>query len=619
MKTALLHYWLTNMRGGEKVLAALAETYPEADVFTHAFGEGMRDLGSGIRWHGHAVRETFIASLPFGRRHPQAYLPLMPMAARMLKLDGYDRIISSESGPIKGIRKPKGARHICYCHTPMRYVWDMYDEYYEQAGPSRKLAMRMFMPRMRYEDLKSADAVDTFIANSRFVADRIRRIYRRDATVVYPPVNVGFFDGTYEKGDYYLLAGQLTDYKHPGLAIAACVKMGRKVVVVGKGILRAKLERLYGANPLVTFLGGVDDAKLRETYGGARALLFPGLEDFGIVPVEAQASGTPVIAYGRGGALETVVEGQTGLFFNEQTESSLCAAIETFESRSWDPLKCKAQATHFSRELFCENWARAVKESDERQEVGRETNGANVIVATHKPYWMPEGRVYLPLQVGAAGKPSLGFRRDDEGENISAKNANWCELTGLYWAWKNLRVEAVGIAHYRRHFRGRAGIACSAEIAAALERADIVLPQKRNYFIETTYSQYAHAHHAVDLDLTRQILVERHPEYVTAFDAAMKSTKGHRFNMFVMKRPRFDAYCEWLFDILFELERRLDISSYLPNDARVFGFVAERLLDVWIGTNKVGYVELPVLHLESQHWPKKALLFLWRKFKGDWR
>ena len=243
-----------------------------------------------------------------------------------------------------------------------------------------------------------------------------------------------------------------------------------------------------------------------------------------------------------------------------------------------------------------------------------------IVVATHKPYRMPSDGVYLPLQVGAAGKAGLGFRRDDEGENISAKNANWCELTGLYWAWKNLTAEdAVGLVHYRRHFRGRTGIATADEIAAALAKADVVLPRKRNYFIETTYSQYAHAHHAADLDLTRRILVERHPECLPAFDAAMKSTKGHRFNMLVMKRPLFDAYCKWLFDVLFELERRLDISAYSSNDARVFGFVAERLLDVWIGTNRVGFAELPVLHLEGQHWPKKALAFLVRKLRGGRR
>ena len=240
--------------------------------------------------------------------------------------------------------------------------------------------------------------------------------------------------------------------------------------------------------------------------------------------------------------------------------------------------------------------------------------GLRIIVAAHKPYRMPADKCYLPLQVGAAGKPDIGFRRDDEGENISVRNANWCELTGLYWAWKNLKAEAVGLVHYRRHLKGRDGIATGAEIAALLERADAVLPRKRNYFIETTRSQYVHAHHAEDLDVTRAILVERHPEFVKAFDAAMASTKGHRFNMFVMKRPQFDAYCTWLFDILFELERRLDISSYSPYDARVFGFVSERLLDVWLETVGIRFAELPVLHLESQHWPRKIANFLRRKF-----
>ena len=238
-----------------------------------------------------------------------------------------------------------------------------------------------------------------------------------------------------------------------------------------------------------------------------------------------------------------------------------------------------------------------------------------IVVAAHKPYRMPDDPCYLPLQVGASGKSGIGFRRDDEGENISAKNANWCELTGLYWAWKNLRAEAVGLVHYRRHFKGAHGIATGGEIAALLEKADVILPKPRNYFIETTRSQYAHAHHAEDLDVTRAILVERHPECVKAFDAAMASTKGHRFNMLVMKRPPFNAYCSWLFDVLLELEKRLDISAYSPYDARVFGFVAERLLDVWIAANGIRFAELPVLHLESQHWPRKIVNFLRRKFR----
>ena len=243
-----------------------------------------------------------------------------------------------------------------------------------------------------------------------------------------------------------------------------------------------------------------------------------------------------------------------------------------------------------------------------------------IVVAAHKPYSMPDDAAYLPLQVGAAGKPSIGYARDDSGDNISARNANWCELTGLYWAWRNVEADAVGLVHYRRHFRGADGIASGGEIRAALARFDVVLPRKRNYFIETTYSHYAHAHHAEDLDVTRQILAERHAECLSPFDAAMRSTKGHRFNMMVMRRNAFDAYCAWLFDVLFELERRLDISSYSPYDARVFGFVAERLLDVWLGANagRMGLrvTEMPVLHLESQRWPKKALAFLRRKFVG---
>ena len=241
-----------------------------------------------------------------------------------------------------------------------------------------------------------------------------------------------------------------------------------------------------------------------------------------------------------------------------------------------------------------------------------------VVVAAHKPYRMPDDPAYLPLQVGAAGRPSIGFARDDEGENISARNANWCELTGLFWAWRNMKADAVGLVHYRRHFRGAHGIATGDELRSALAGHDVLLPRKRNYFIETTYSQYAHAHHAADLDTARRILAERHPEFLASFDATMRSTKGHRFNMMVMRRPALDAYCSWLFDVLLRLEDRLDISEYSPNDARVFGFVAERLLDVWLGeaAPRMGLriAELPVLHLESQRWPKKALSFLRRKF-----
>ena len=330
MKTALLHYWLTNVRGGEKVLAALGEMFPDADVFTHAYRpQRMEGL-----FATHRVTESFIARLPLGRRHPQAYLPLLPRASRSLKLDGYDLIVSSESGPIKGIRKPKGARHVCYCHTPMRYLWDMHDDYYRSAGPVGKLAMRLFTPYLRREDLKSAESVDAFVANSAFVAERIKRIYGRDADIVHPPVAVEFFSSAPagERDDYYLFAGAPVDYKRLDLAETACRKMGRRLVVAGGG--------------------RVTDAELRDLYARARALIFPGLEDFGIVPVEAQAAGTPVIAFGRGGALETVVADETGLFFDEQSVESLCNAIESFESRSWSPDACRRNAARFSKAAF---------------------------------------------------------------------------------------------------------------------------------------------------------------------------------------------------------------------------------------------------------------------------
>ena len=339
MKTALLHYWLTNVRGGEKVVAALGELLPEADVFTHAYLPRPFGESSGERLWGHRVSESFIARLPFGRRHPQAYLPLLPAASRSLKLDGYDLIVSSESGPIKGICRPKGARHVCYCHTPMRYLLDMHDEYYRAAGLGGRLAMKLFTSYLRKEDLKSAESVDEFVANSAFVAERIRRVYGRDSVVVHPPVDVDFF-GASERvaGDYYLFVGANVAYKRLDLAEAACRRMGRRLVVAGGG--NATCE------------------ELRALYAGARALIFPGVEDFGIVPVEAQAAGAPVIAFGRGGALETVKDGETGLFFGEQTAESLCGAIEEFESRSWSAEPCRASARRFAKSVFMEGMRR---------------------------------------------------------------------------------------------------------------------------------------------------------------------------------------------------------------------------------------------------------------------
>lgn len=242
------------------------------------------------------------------------------------------------------------------------------------------------------------------------------------------------------------------------------------------------------------------------------------------------------------------------------------------------------------------------------------------MVATHKKYWMPEDKMYIPIHVGKKGKEDLGYQGDDTGDNISEKNKNYCELTGLYWAWKNLDAEYKGLAHYRRHFmiKGAKGtkkekVLTYIQAEKLLKKADIILPNPRNYYIETNYSQYVHAHHAQDLDITRQILTEKYPEYVKAYDETMKSTIGHRFNMFIMKSELYDKYCEWMFDVLFELEKRLDISDYNEYDSRVFGFVSERLLDIWLETNKLTYINTPVEFMEKQNWLIKGTKFLQRK------
>ncbi len=243
-----------------------------------------------------------------------------------------------------------------------------------------------------------------------------------------------------------------------------------------------------------------------------------------------------------------------------------------------------------------------------------------IIVAAHKPYWMPEDPMYLPLHVGRLGKADIGFTGDHTGDQISAKNANYCELTGLYWAWKNLSADYIGLVHYRRYFSNgrlfgdkRARIIRQAEMEKKLKKCDVLVAKPRHYWIESNYSQYAHAHHAIDLDTTRAVLLDRHPSCVPAFDAVMKRTTGHRFNMFVMKRTLLDRYCEWLFDVLFELEKRLDIRQYNAYDARVFGFVSERLLDVWLEANGIRYLELPCIFMEKQNWLIKGGNFIWRK------
>jgi hypothetical protein len=245
-----------------------------------------------------------------------------------------------------------------------------------------------------------------------------------------------------------------------------------------------------------------------------------------------------------------------------------------------------------------------------------------ILIAAHKPYPMPDDPVYLPIHVGCCGKKKLFGQGDDTGDNISAKNPNYCELTALYWAWKNLDYDALGLVHYRRYFVRRAlfskkteRILRGADFQAQLQNVKILLPKPRHYWVETSWSQYAHAHHEQDLQMTRQIIAEQHPDELSAFDQVMQRRTAHRFNMFVMKREPLNAYCSWLFPILFTLESRLDISGYTPNDARVFGFVAERLLDVWLEITNAVYTELPVAFMEKQNWFQKGTAFLIRKIR----
>lgn len=248
-----------------------------------------------------------------------------------------------------------------------------------------------------------------------------------------------------------------------------------------------------------------------------------------------------------------------------------------------------------------------------------------ILVATHKNYCIPQDNMYLPIHVGAAGSSlSLPYATDNTGDNISAKNPHYCELTAIYWVWKNLDADAIGLVHYRRHFAFRKpGLFCkdkfpfilsSTEVESLLKTHSLLLPKQRNYFIETNYSHYIHAHPAESLDKTREIILKQFPEYVAAFDSVMKRTKAHMFNMFIMKKELFHSYCSWLFSILFELEKQLDISCYDSYNQRIFGFVSELLLDVYVTKNNLAYKELDFMFMENENWFKKGFAFLKRKF-----
>jgi glycosyltransferase involved in cell wall biosynthesis len=357
MRVAIVHYWLVSMRGGEKVLEALCHLFPEADIFTHVYDPGK--VSETIR--GHKIVTTFINSLPGARRFYKHYLPLMPLALEQIDLRGYDLIISSESGPAKGVIPPPGAVHICYCHSPMRYVWNMFHDYRERTGWFRRVMMPPLCHYLRIWDATASMRVDRFIANSVTVAARIEKYYRRDAVVIHPPVNVEAFESVPpgEVEDYYLMAGELVAYKRPELAINAFNALGRRLIVIGGGEMLAEVRKLAG--PTVTVMGQQPFGVLRHHYARCRALVFPGEEDFGIVPVEVMASGRPVIAFGRGGATESVVSGVSGLFFKEQTIPAIEQAVQEFERMRFDPAAIKAEADKFNASRFMTEFTSAVE------------------------------------------------------------------------------------------------------------------------------------------------------------------------------------------------------------------------------------------------------------------
>lgn len=350
MRVAIIHYWLVGMRGGEKVVEEMLRLYPQAEIFTHVADRSALSPLLAER----SITETFIGKLPGAKKHYQKYLGLMPRALEELDLRGFDLILSSESGPAKGIIAPPDALHLCYIHSPMRYIWDHYPAYRDGIrNPVKRAMFARLAHRLRQWDVTSSARVDHFVANSSFVAERVRKFYRREAAVVHPPVDLGAYTLAEppKKRRHFLFVSELVPYKRADLVIEAFRGRPEPLVVVGDGSERAALARNLPEN--VTLAGRVPSADLPRLYQSAKALIFPAEEDFGIVPLEAMACGTPVIAYGRGGALDTVIPGKTGLFFHAQSAEAISAALDQFETHDgFDPERLAAHAAAFSATRF---------------------------------------------------------------------------------------------------------------------------------------------------------------------------------------------------------------------------------------------------------------------------
>jgi glycosyltransferase involved in cell wall biosynthesis len=346
MRVALVHDYLNQYGGAERVLEALHELYPQAPVYTSIYDPEAVPAG----YRAWDIRVSWMQRLPGWRRLFRAYFPLYPSAFERFDLHGYDLVLSSSSAYAKGIRVPPGARHVCYCHTPMRFVWRTaaYMER-EGIGAAGRTVLAPLLWRLRQWDIATSAGVDTFVANSGVVAERIRAAYGREAVIVPPPVDLPPFQPE-PPGDYYLAGGRLIPYKRLDLAVRAFTKLGLPLKIFGDGRDRTALEALAGPN--IEFLGFVSEERRRALFAGCRAFIFPGEEDFGITPLEAMAAGRPVIAYAAGGALDTVVEGVTGHFFHRQSPADLAVTVAAARKDEYDQRAIRRHAESFGREVF---------------------------------------------------------------------------------------------------------------------------------------------------------------------------------------------------------------------------------------------------------------------------
>ncbi len=370
-RVVLGHDWLTGRRGGERVLEVLAGMFPDAPILTllhrrEALPPTLRDR---------RIIASPLQRLPAIHRGYRWLLPLFPAAVRALRCPRCDLLITTSHCAIKALRPPPGARHLCYCFTPMRYAWTFADEYFGRRTPLR-LAVTPVLAALRHWDRTTASLVDRFATISRHVRDRIWDAYERDADIVYPPVRLDVFTPSpsaspprADEEPYDLAVAALVPYKRLDLAVRVCSRLGRRLLIVGVGSEAARLRRLAG--PTVQFLGTVPDETLRELYRGCRCLIFPGEEDFGLAPVEAQACGRPVVAYARGGAVESVVDGETGVLFRPQTEEALAAALARADAIAWDGHRIRRHAERFSESAFREALTRAIEACLEQPEGSR--------------------------------------------------------------------------------------------------------------------------------------------------------------------------------------------------------------------------------------------------------